>query len=87
MFNCEIQAEEGGASIYVDGLAVAERLKAENSDAFEFFSRTPISYQCFDDGYHYMAEGPVFRLDTHGQVVQVCRTSGRLSFSLDTRVS
>lgn len=66
-----VRAQEGGASIYVDGFAVAERLRATNPEAFEFFSRTSISYQCFDEGCHYMAEGPVFRLGPHGEVVQV----------------
>lgn len=67
-----VRAEEGGASNYIDGFAVADRLKAENPEAFEFFSRTPISYQCFDEGCHYASEGPVFRLDALGQAVQVC---------------
>ncbi|CAM9264368.1 unnamed protein product [Pylaiella littoralis] len=71
VFNCVVRANKGGASIYVDGFAVAERLRQENPEAFEFFSRTPISYQCFDEGCHYMAEGPVFRLGAHGQVFQV----------------
>ncbi|CAN0578342.1 unnamed protein product, partial [Ectocarpus sp. 12 AP-2014] len=71
VFNCVVRAQEGGASIYVDGFAVAERLRATNPEAFEFFSRTAISYQCFDEGCHYMAEGPVFRLGPFGEVVQV----------------
>eukprot|EP00752_Nemacystus_decipiens_P009969 g8891.t1 len=71
VFNCVVRAEEGGASMYIDGFAVAERLRSDNPKAFEFFSRTPIAYQCFDEGCHYMAEGPVFRLGAHGQVVQV----------------
>ncbi|CAB1102385.1 unnamed protein product [Ectocarpus sp. CCAP 1310/34] len=71
VFNCVVRAREGGASIYVDGFAVAERLRATSPEAFEFFSRTSISYQCFDEGCHYMAEGPVFRLGALGEVVQV----------------
>lgn len=65
------QAEKGGTSTYVDGFAVAERLRLEHPDAFAFLSRTSVSYQCFDEGCHYMAEGPVFKLGTRGQVVQV----------------
>lgn len=32
----------GGASIYVDGYAAAERLRATNPDAFEFLSKVPL---------------------------------------------
>lgn len=57
--------------MYIDGFAVAERLRKEHPEAFDFFSRTSLSYQCFDEGCHYMAEGPVFRLGALGRVVQV----------------
>lgn len=66
-----VKAKEGGASTYIDGFAVAERLRLESPKAFDFFSRTPLSYQCFDEGCHYLAEGPIFRLGSHGQVTQV----------------
>lgn len=71
VFNCVYQAEEGGASTYIDGFAVAERLRLESPAAFDFFSRTSLSYHCFDEGCHYVAEGPVFRLGDFGRVVQV----------------
>ncbi|CAM9285762.1 unnamed protein product [Hapterophycus canaliculatus] len=71
VFNCVVQAEEGGASTYIDGFAVAERLRLEDPAAFDFFSRTSVSYQCFDEGCHYVAEGPIFRLGPLGQVIQV----------------
>lgn len=71
MFNCVVAAEEGGASIYLDGFAVAERLRVENPEAFEFFSQTSLKYQCFDEGCHYVAEGPIFRVGPLGFVDQV----------------
>ncbi|CAM9549273.1 unnamed protein product [Scytosiphon promiscuus] len=71
VFNCVVRAEDGGTSTYIDGFAVAERLRLESPAAFEFFSRTSLVYQCFDEGCHYMAEGPIFRLGAHGHVVQV----------------
>lgn len=71
MFNCVIAAEEGGASIYLDGFAVAERLRVENPEAFDFFTRTSLKYQCFDEGCHYVAEGPIFRVGPLGVVDQV----------------
>lgn len=71
MFNCIKQAEKGGISTYVDGFAVAERLRQEDPEAFEFLSKTPLFYQCFDDGCHYRSEGPIFLLGDRGQLVQV----------------
>ena len=71
MFNCVVAAEEGGANLYLDGFAVAERLRVENPEAFKFFSQTSLAYQCFDDGCHYVAEGPIFRVDPLGFVDQV----------------
>ena len=64
-------ADEGGASMYLDGFAAAERLRVENPEAFDFFSRTSLTYHCFDDGCHYVAEGPIFRLSPLGLVDQV----------------
>lgn len=71
VFSCLKPAPEGGGSTYADGFAVAERLRKENPEAFEFFTKTPISYQYLEDGYHLIAEGPVFRTDARGVVVQV----------------
>lgn len=64
-------ASEGGASTYVDGFAVAERLRKENPEAFDFFTKTSVRYQYLDDGYHLIADGPIFRMDPLGVVIQV----------------
>ncbi|CAN0511494.1 unnamed protein product, partial [Scytosiphon promiscuus] len=71
VFSCRVRAFEGGASTYVDGFAVAERLRKENPEAFEFFTTTPIKYHYFDDKHHHVAEGPLFQTDASGAVVQV----------------
>lgn len=83
VFTCATQAAEGGASIYVDGFAVAKRLRVENPEAFSFFSSTPLAYQCFDEGCHYRAQGPIFRLGEFGQVVQA-RVHCALLYYYDT---
>lgn len=64
-------ASKGGASTYLDGFAVAERLRKENPQAFEFFTTTSIKYQYVDDAYHLVADGPIFKTDQLGAVVQV----------------
>ena len=72
IFNCVAAASGGGgASTYVDGFAVAERLRAQDPDAFAFFCSTPLRYFCYDDGYHLEASGPVFKLGAGQQVIQV----------------
>ena len=49
VFNCQVQAEEGGASMYVYGVAVAERLRKENPETSDFFTNISITYQPFDE--------------------------------------
>lgn len=71
VFSCHVPASEGGASTYVDGFAVAERLRKENPEAFELFTTTPITYHYFDDKHHHVSEGPLFQTDASGAVVQV----------------
>lgn len=66
-----MRAFEGGASTYADGFAVAERLRRENPEAFEFFTKTSITYHFFDGERHFVADGPIFRTDPLGVVVQV----------------
>jgi trimethyllysine dioxygenase len=50
----------GGASRYLDGLRVAERLEAEHPEAYTYFKHTPIPYHCEDDGTSLMASAPIF---------------------------
>lgn len=69
--SCQLKSLEGGATNYVDGFAVAERLRKEHPEAFEFFTKTSITYQYIADGYHMVADGPVIRTDSLGEVVQV----------------
>lgn len=71
VFNCEVAASEGGGSFYADGFAVAERLRREHPEAFDFFTKTSLTYQTYDAGYHYVSEGPIFRMGPHGVVDQV----------------
>lgn len=71
VFSCRSQAVEGGASIYVDGFAVAERLRNEHPDAHEFLTKTSLTYESFDEGYHYLGSGPLFRIGPLGVVDQV----------------
>jgi hypothetical protein len=53
----------GGESIFVDGLAVAERLRVQDSDAFSTLSQVPIRF-C---GQDLIAERTMLDIDTEGQ--------------------
>jgi len=71
IFHCVQQGKEGGASCFMDGFAVAERLRYKAPYAFNFFSQVPFQYQCFDNGCYLLASGPIFKLHPAGHVVQV----------------
>lgn len=69
--SCQQKSLEGGATNYVDGFAVAERLRKEHPEAFEFLTKTSITYQYIADGYHMVADGPIIKTNPHGEVIQV----------------
>ena len=71
LLSCQTKALEGGASTYVDGFAVAERLRKEHPEAFDFLTNTPILYQFVADGYHMVESGPIIQTNALGEVVQV----------------
>ena len=69
--SCQEPASEGGVSTFVDGFAVAERLRKEIPEAFDFFTKTSVRHQFLDDEYHLIADGPIIKKDPLGVVVQV----------------
>lgn len=57
-------AARGGASIFGDGFAAAQRLRSMNAEAFSVLSSTIRNYRCVDrqTGWHLEANGPVIAL-------------------------
>jgi gamma-butyrobetaine dioxygenase len=53
----------GGENIFVDGMAVAERLRVQDSDAFSLLCQTPVQFRSED----FIAERTMFEVDTEGQ--------------------
>jgi [2-(trimethylamino)ethyl]phosphonate dioxygenase len=65
--HCLSAAGEGGETIFVDGMAVAERLRAHDPDAFTTLSQMPILYRFEDATVELVAERTMLEVDTQGQ--------------------
>eukprot|EP00048_Salpingoeca_helianthica_P003065 m.63473 g.63473 ORF g.63473 m.63473 type:complete len:417 (+) comp12469_c2_seq2:187-1437(+) len=71
-FNCIEQRATGGDTWLVDGFSIAEKIREEHPEVFEFFStRTiPFFHKSKTDGVHMLAHGKVFELDVNGAMKQ-----------------
>jgi gamma-butyrobetaine dioxygenase len=58
---------EDGESIFVDGMAAAERLRAHDIDAFNLLCQTPILFRFQDDEVDLVVERAMLELDTQEQ--------------------
>ena len=67
LLHCVSAAGEGGETIFVDGMAVAERLRAHDPDAFTTLSQMPILYRFEDATVELVAERTMIEVDTQGQ--------------------
>jgi [2-(trimethylamino)ethyl]phosphonate dioxygenase len=67
LLHCLSAAGEGGDSIFVDGMAVAERIRVEDPDAFTTLCQTPILFRFQDATVDLVAERTMLELDTQGQ--------------------
>lgn len=70
VFHClEASADGGGASILVDGFAVAARLRETDPEAFALLSRVPLPHRRYIAGTaDLQAETPVITLDARGTI-------------------
>ena len=70
VFHClEASADGGGASILVDGFAIASRLREQDPEAFELLSRVSLPHRRYIAGVADLrAETPVIALDAKGEV-------------------
>jgi gamma-butyrobetaine dioxygenase len=66
--HCRANSVEGGDSLFVDGAAVAEDLRAQHPADFAILSQTQIPYYCEHDGYDMRARQKVIELDGRGNV-------------------
>jgi gamma-butyrobetaine dioxygenase len=74
LLHCLVNAAEGsGATTFCDGFAVAEKLRAEDQDAFALLAghRHPFEYRDPTQGVLLRAETPVIQLNPAGEVERV----------------
>jgi alpha-ketoglutarate-dependent taurine dioxygenase len=67
MLHCLSTAGHGGQSIFVDGMAAAERLRAHDANAFATLCQTPILYRFQDATVDIAVERTMLEVDTHDQ--------------------
>jgi gamma-butyrobetaine dioxygenase len=66
--HCRANTVEGGMSLFLDGVAVANDLRAEDPEAFRLLAETDIPYYCEHDDYNMRARQKVIELDDAGEV-------------------
>ena len=66
--HCRANSVEGGLSLFVDGVAVAEALRAADPDAFGLLAESLVPFYKEHDGCDMRARQRVIELDRHGAV-------------------
>ena len=66
--HCRANSVEGGQSLFLDGVAVANDFRRTHPDAFRLLSETPIPFYCEHDTYDMRSRQRVIELDQHGEV-------------------
>jgi len=66
--HCRANSVDGGDSIFVDGLAVAEDFKRDHPDEFKLLAETDIPYYCEHETFDMRARQHVIELDEYGNV-------------------
>jgi gamma-butyrobetaine dioxygenase len=79
LLHCLTNRTEGGLSTLVDGLAVAEALRAEHPEAFAVLSRIPVRFRYIDTGVELVATEPLIACDADGRFTAI-HFSPRLDF-------
>lgn len=69
LLHCLVNDAQGGESIMVDSMSVAERMKSEHPDYFEFLSQTPVKFNSVAEDWHIINRNPVIRLDPDGDII------------------
>jgi alpha-ketoglutarate-dependent taurine dioxygenase len=67
MLHCLSPSDEGGESMFLDGMAVAEQIRARDADAFNLLCQTPILFRFQDGAVDLVAERTMLDVDTLGQ--------------------
>ncbi len=68
---CLANEAEGGASLLVDGFAVAEALRAEDPAAFELLASVPVDFRFQDEAADIAHRAPVIGRDADGGLTEI----------------
>jgi gamma-butyrobetaine dioxygenase len=71
ILHCLEASDEGGESVFVDGFAVAENLRAEHPQAFETLARVEVPFAFCDDTAELRARRPLFIVSPAGELLAV----------------
>jgi gamma-butyrobetaine dioxygenase len=66
--HCRANTVEGGDSLFVDGLAVAEDFRSLYPEDFALLAATHVPYYCEHDAFDMRARQQVIELDVHGNI-------------------
>lgn len=69
--HCLANEAEGGGSVFADGFAIAEDLRAADPEAFRLLCEVPIPYRFHDADYDIRVREPVITLDRAGRVIEI----------------
>ncbi|MGV8986961.1 MAG: TauD/TfdA family dioxygenase [Cypionkella sp.] len=69
--HCLANEATGGGSIFADGFAMAEDLRAEDPDAFRLLCEVPIPFRFHDRAADIRVHEPVITLDHSGAVIEI----------------
>jgi gamma-butyrobetaine dioxygenase len=79
LLHCITVAAEGGESIFVDGFAVASKLRDEDPEAFAILARTPVDFAFRDAEAELSARRPLIQLDSFGGLQAIHYNSRSIS--------
>ena len=68
---CLANESAGGASVFTDGAAVAEALRAEDPEGFRILSEVPIDFRFQDETSDIAMRAPVIGLDEQGRPTRI----------------
>ena len=71
LLHCLENAAAGGETTLVDGFAVAARLRAEDPEAFDVLTRTPVTFSFSDATAFLSAFRPIIDVDPGGRIREV----------------
>lgn len=69
--HCLCNDSSGGESTFVDGLRVLEKMRTENSEAFELLATQAIPFRFHDQAHDIRQHHPVINLDSFGNIIEL----------------